>query len=122
MAKAYSIDLRRRVIDYIKAGHSKADAARRYALSWRSVLRWSAASNLEPLSNRVRRAKKLDGEKVREYIGKYPDATLKEIGEHFKASAVAVFKRVRSLGLTYKKKSFYTKSVTKKSERSSLLR
>jgi transposase len=122
MAKAYSMDLRERVVKFIGSGHSKAEAARVYGLSWRSVLRWEqreADNNLAPLGNQKPRNRKLDAVAVKEFIHKHPDKTLKEIGEYFGVSAVAVFKRVRALGLTYKKKSFCTKSVMKKNVRSS---
>jgi len=123
MAKAYSIDLRERVLSYVKEGHSLTKACEVFAIGYMTLWRWQkrlSDGRLEADDNKTRCAKKLDGDKVKEYISKHPDATLKDIGEQFNASAVAVFKRVRSLGLTYKKKSFYTKSVMSKNVKSSL--
>jgi len=112
--RAYSLDLRERVIKYIEQGHSKAEAGRVYGVSWKSVLRWTqrAQSNmLAPFDNKMRRAKKLKSEELKAYIHAHPDATLKEIGEHFNAAASSVYTRIKNFGFTYKKKSFYTKSV-----------
>ena len=121
MAKAYSIDLRRRVLSYVKEGHGVTEAGKIFNVGRMTLWRWQKRAeegNLEANDNKNRRAKKLDSSEVKAYISKHPDKTLKEIGEHFSVSAVAVFKRVRSLGLTYKKKSFYTKSEMKKPAKS----
>jgi len=125
MAKGYSIDLRKRALSYVADGHEIKEASALFNVERTTLWRWqkrAEAGHLGAYDNKTRRAKKLDGEKIKLYISKNPDATLKDIGEQFNASAVAVFKRVRSLGLTYKKKSFYTKNVMKKSVKSSLKR
>ena len=123
MAKAYSIDLRRRALSYVKEGHDIIEASELFNVDRTTLWRWHkrvVAGQLEAYDNKTRRAKKLDGEKMKEYIARCPDATLKEIGEHFGAAASSVYARIKSLGFTYKKKSFYTKSATKKNVKRSL--
>ncbi len=51
----------------------------------------------------VTRPRKVDYNKVEEFIEKHPDKTLKEIGEKFKISAFATYKIIRKLDITYKK-------------------
>ncbi|MDR1890843.1 MAG: transposase [Puniceicoccales bacterium] len=57
---------------------------------------------------------KLYPEALREYIKNNPYKTLKEIGAAFGAKDASVFYRIRQLGISYKKKSYYTRSGMKK--------
>ena len=107
MGKPYSLDLRKRVIESLKEGRGATETALIFKISRDSVERWEKLekeNRLEALDNKKRKPKKLDGEKLKVYIKKNPDKTLSEIGAKFGASAVAVFNRVKSLGISYKKK------------------
>lgn len=48
--KAYALDLRERVVKFVSAGGSKAEAARRFDLGWRTVYRYLAAAQKGVLS------------------------------------------------------------------------
>ena len=107
MARAYSLDLRERAIGYLEEGRGVCETARIFRISCDSLERWrklKREKRLEPLCNSKRRAKKLDSDKLKAYVLSHPDKTLMEIGEAFGASAVAVFKRIKALGISYKKK------------------
>jgi putative transposase len=117
MAKAYSLDLREKVMSFLSAGKKKREAMEVFGLSLKTIYRWIKRKEkgmLAESKNNVRKPRKLDPEKLREYIKNHPDETLKQIGTAFGANPVSVFTRIRQLGITYKKKSYYTRSGTKK--------
>ena len=53
---AYSIDLRKRVLDFIHNGGKKAEAARRFSVDRTTIYRWLLAEDpLAPPENRDRK-------------------------------------------------------------------
>jgi transposase len=106
MGRTYSLDLRERVIKYLEEGHGFSETAKVFNILIRNMGRWKKRkleNHLEAYDNKKRRAKKLDSEKLKEYIIKYPDETLIGIGKVFGTSGTAVWKRIRVLGISYKK-------------------
>ena len=103
--KAYAMDLRERVVKFIQAGGSKAEAARRFALGRSSVYRYLDAVQTGTLAPKTSWGKwrKLDPKKLQAHVKKHPDATLKEIQTVFGVSHHAVWVRLRQLGFTLKK-------------------
>lgn len=63
---------------------------------------------------RVRKPKKICPEQLVKYIEQYPDAYLYEIAEEFNCSDVAIFKALKKLNITRKKRQLYTRSNAKK--------
>lgn len=123
MGKAYSLDLRERVIEDLNSGRTMKAVSVAYKISFMTISRWKnrqKEGRLEAFNNAVRSARKLESVALNKYIKENPDATLKEIGEHFGAAASSVYARIKNLGFTYKKKSCYIKRGTKKSEKSLL--
>ena len=74
---AYSIDLRERVVNFVKNGGSKAQAARKYEVSRWCVYDWCKRSDLAPVKVK-RRSRKLDWEALIKHVQEYPDALLRE--------------------------------------------
>ena len=73
----YSIDLRKRVIDFVEAGGSKAKASRRFSVSRTIIYEWLDASNpftYEKPGTRGSRA--LDVDALRKHVSDFPDQTL----------------------------------------------
>jgi transposase len=104
-------------MEYIKEGKRKVEAVKIFNLHRRTIYRWERMlreRRLAATENRIQKSKKLYPEELRGYIKNNPDKTLKEIGAAFGASDASVLYRIRQLGITYKK-SYYTRSVTKKS-------
>ena len=103
--KAYGLDLRERVVKFIQAGGSKAEAARRFELGRSSVYRYLAAGQTGTLAPKTSWGKwrKLDPNKLQAHVKKHPDATLKEIQQVFGVSHHAVWVRLGQLGFTLKK-------------------
>ena len=103
--KAYALDLRERVVKFIKAGGSKAEAARRFDLGRRTVYRYLTAAQKGALAPKKSWGhwRKLDPHQLQGHVKKHPDATLKELQTVFGVSHHAVWVRLRQLGFTLKK-------------------
>ena len=111
MAKAYSVDLRERVLASYDEGKRPVDVARQYrvARSWiyKLLERRQETGSIEP-----KRAsggpKPVLGEhlsRLRELVKKQPDATLKEIRQELGivVGISTLWRGLRDLGLTFKK-------------------
>ena len=103
--KAYTLDLRERVVKFLQAGGSKAEAVRRFDVARRTVYRYLAAAKAGTLAPKTSWGKwrKLDPQKLSAHVKKQPDATLKEIATALSVSHNAVWVRLGKLGFTLKK-------------------
>jgi transposase len=103
--KAYALDLRERVIKFLEAGGSKAEAARRFDLGRRTVYRYLTAAKAGVLAPKKSWGKwrKLDPQKLSSHVKAHPDATLQELETVFGVSHNAVWVRLGQLGFTLKK-------------------
>jgi transposase len=103
--KAYTLDLRERVIKFVQAGGSKVEASRCFNLGRRTVYRYLAAAQQGALAPKTSWGKwrKLDPKKLSAHVKAYPDATLQEIATRLAVSHNAVWVRLGKLGLTLKK-------------------
>ena len=104
---AYSVDLRKKVIEYLEKGHSQREAQEVFGIGLSAVNRWHQKyQKTGDLKDKppCRPFKKLDPEKLSAYLNEHPDAYLKEIGEAFDCSDIAVIKAFRRLGITRKKR------------------
>jgi transposase len=100
----YSVDLRKRVLVYVEAGGSKAEAARRFAVTTRTIYNWLEAD--DPLTHAKpgpRGPRKLDWETLRRYVVAHDDALLSEIAAHFQVSINAVWYACERMKLPRKK-------------------
>jgi transposase len=103
--KAYALDLRQRVVNFIKSGGSKAEAARRFDLARSSVYRYLEAAKTGVLAPKTSWGhwRKLDPQKLQAQVKQHPDATLKELQKVFGVSHHAIWVRLGQLGFTLKK-------------------
>lgn len=99
---AYSLDLRKRVVSFVKEGGSKAEASRRFGVSIWCVWDWCNRKVLSP-KKQGRRSRKLDWEKLRQHTIDYPDLILRERAEHFKVHNNAIWYACKQMGISYKK-------------------
>jgi len=102
------MDLRRRVVGFVGEGNSKADAARRFDVSWKTVCRYVKADrggDLAPKPHGGGRTKKFGDEGLRQMVREKPSATLKAHGKALGVSHNAIWKRLRRLEITLKKNS-----------------
>ena len=81
---AYSVDLRKKVVEYLERGHTQRKAARVFGIHQETVNKWykkyRETGNLNNEPPRPRAFRKLDPEKLKAYINDHPDAYLYENG------------------------------------------
>lgn len=108
--KAYSMDLRQRVIDDCDAGLPTKAVAQKYSVSPAWVRRLKQhrreRGDIVPRTGGGFRSRKIDPDRLRELVEAQPDATLEELRQRLDVgcSAWAVGKTLRKLGMTFKKR------------------
>ena len=118
MAKAYSEDLREKVLSNIMSGCSKREAAKVFNIGEATVYRWidlHKQGDIKP-KKRTNYTRQVDEKKLREYVEKNPDHTLKQIAEALGLKFQNVGKWLKRLKITRKKRPRFIKSATKRSE------
>lgn len=99
---AYSIDLRKRVVEFVESGCSKAEASRRFNVSLWCVYDWLRRDDLTPKKSPVRH-RKVDKDALRRHVEQYPDALLRERAEVFGVHINAIWYLMHKMKLTHKK-------------------
>ena len=107
--KAYSMDLRRRVLADSDAGLPTKAVAEKYGVS-RTWVRWlkqrrREAGRIEP-GVPTGRPRKIDREKLAVLVEKYPDATLVELRDRLGVACgpTAIWMALDAMKITFKKK------------------
>ena len=116
MARAYSLDLRERVVAAVVGGQSCRSAARAFGVSVASVVKWlqryrtTGSAAAKPMGGK--RPYALEGERnwVLARIGEVPDLTLRAMTAELAARGIvvshyAVWHFLRREGITLRKKS-----------------
>lgn len=114
---SYDIKFKQRVIEYREEGHTFKETCKVFKISETTLIRWinkEKEGKLGEVKIRVRKPKKIYPEKLVKYIEQYPDAYLYEIAEEFNCSDVAIFKALKKLNITRKKRQLHTRSNAKK--------
>ena len=103
--KAYTLDLRARVVKFVQGGGTRAEAARRFQLGERSVYRYLAAAKTNTLTPKTSWGiwRKLDPAKLQAHVKTHADATRAELAAALGVSHNAVWGRLQPLGGTLKK-------------------
>ena len=110
---AYSKDLKKKVMEYLQKGNSQRSAEKVFGINLSTVNEWHQKyQRTGSLENKppVRKPKKIDPEKLKEYVAAHPDAYLAEIGEAFNCGESAIRKALKRLGITRKKRRSVTAS------------
>jgi transposase len=105
---AYNIDLRTRVIDYVKKGNTQEKASVIFNVGTAIITRWlSLLSETGSLEKRPlnRTAPKYESEKLNAYIEENPDALLKDVASHFEGSITGAFYALEREKITLKKRA-----------------
>lgn len=117
MARAYSEDLREKVISRIMSGCSKREAAKVFNIGEATVYNWlklHKEGSLKP-KKRTDYPRKVDEQKLRDYVELNPDHTLTQIGSALNLKFQTVGKWLKRLKITRKKRQRFTKNGMKKS-------
>jgi len=99
-----SSDLRQRVVDFVRSGGSKAEAARRFMVGEASVYRWLKPGGVAYQRPVPRRPPKLDWEQVRRHVDAHPDRTQAERARQFQVSRPCIWYALQRLQVTHKNK------------------
>ena len=105
--KAYTVELRERIVRFVEKGGSKVAAAAHFEVGRRTVYRYLHASQNGDLAPKPQpgRKKTFEDESLRREVKASPSATLQEHGKALGVSHNAVWKRLRRLAITLKKNS-----------------
>lgn len=117
MTKAYSLDLRRRVIRFVDAGHSRHEAAAHFEVSVAFVVKlvaaWRATGSYKPKPEGGWRYSKLDAHRtfLERRVAEKSDITMTELAGEFARMGVQIDQAslsrwYRRNGYRYKKKPF----------------
>ena len=98
-----SADLRKRVIEFVCSGGSKAEAARRFSVGEASVCRWLKPGGLTHKRPDPKTARKLDWEALRRQVETQADWSQKERAKHFGVSRHCIWNAWQKMALTRKK-------------------
>lgn len=123
MAKPYSIDLRERVLKYLETNNDKKAASKLFQVGIATIYRWVARKKIKGHIQPIRRKyayKKIDDQKLIDYVESYPDHFLSEIAAHFNLSTEGIFRALKRLKITRKKRLLSTRKGKKKQESSFL--
>lgn len=102
---SYGKDLRKRVLDFVAKGGSKAEAARRFSVHPSTVYEWlKTPAVYEAKKVRERTPQKYTYEQLNAYLEKHPDAFLKEIAAHFDVSIGSITHSLKKMKITRKKR------------------
>ena len=112
----YSLDLRKKALQYIENGGTWKEASQIFDVTTRTLANWLCKKKQQDLAPKSRRPSpsKIDSDKLRRYVEEYPDAYLREIAKVFNTTTQAVFYACKRLKITLKKRHRTTKNEMKK--------
>jgi putative transposase len=99
----YSLDLRKKVIEYVEAGGSITKASRIYKIGRASVYRWLNRAELSPTQVK-RRHRKLDWKALKKDVEENPDLRLIDRANNFGVRPSAISYALKKMKITRKKK------------------
>ena len=112
MIMTYSTDGRKRVLDFINKGSSKAEAERTFGISRRTIYNYLEAE--DPFASDKpgpKGPRHIDYDALRQHVSDFPDATLAERAKHFGVSINGnLFYALAKLNITRKKRRRLTKN------------
>nr|WP_272506305.1 IS630 transposase-related protein [Moraxella bovis] len=111
---AYSVELKQKALDYLEVCGNINQVATAFGVDRSTIRAWvkkKQSGNLACCSGGYRYSK-IDKQKLLEFIQDNPDAYLYEIAQVFDCSNVAVFKALKRMNITLKKRPQLTLSKT----------
>ncbi|MCC5831727.1 MAG: helix-turn-helix domain-containing protein [Chlamydiales bacterium] len=121
MTNHYSVDLRKRVIDYVLSGKQIKAASSLFHVSRKTIYRWLQLlknnGNLNPKTPSSRKGYKIHHEAVAHYFSHQPDATLKEVADTLSTHPSAIWYVCKKMKITRKKSRSTTKKEMRKDDK-----
>ena len=104
---AYSIDYRKRAIEFMEEGHSAKELYEAFRIYPSNVNRWrkllAKTNSLKPQYAKTRR-RKIDKQKLAEVLERTPDLTLPELARMFGCTKQSIDAALKKLRITRKKR------------------
>lgn len=116
----YSEDLRDKVVEFLKKGHTIKETAETFGVSMKSVSIWK---KMDKEGKRLvfefvpRSPHRINHEKLLAYVKEHPDAYLREIAAHFSVGLTTIWNALHRLGVKYKKTKNLQRSGFRKAEK-----
>ena len=104
---SYSRDLREKALNFVKEGKSQAEASKVFGVGERTIRRWYKQLRIEGHINKkpyVKTKRKIDPDALRADVEKTPDAYLKERAQIFGVTPSGIWRELKRLKITFKKK------------------
>ena len=115
MIMTYSTDLRKRVLDFITNGGSKAAAERTFGVSRRTIYNWLAAEDPFAYDKPGPKGpRSIDYDALGQHVADFPDNTLAERAKHFGVSEHGIFYALTKLNITRKKNANLQRTMPRK--------
>ena len=103
---SYDIKFRQKVMDYMSAGHTQRETAQVFGISTATLWGWKSqldeTGHLSP-KKRETAWRKIDPDKLRQFVAEHPDAYQHEMAAHFGVRLYAIQKALKRLKITRKK-------------------
>ena len=102
---SYSLDLRRRVVAFVRSGGSKSEASRLFCVNRGTVYEWLSRPDLSRKAYVLKEPRKLDRELLRRHVNEHPDMLSKDRAAFFGVVPSAMCKALKQIKITRKKNS-----------------
>ena len=99
---SYSIDLRKRVVEYVSKGGNQIEAVKIFGVNRRTIYNWLHRKNLSPTPAKTRK-RKLDKAALLRHVQQHPDALLRERALHFAVHINAIWTALKKMDISNKK-------------------
>lgn len=98
---SYSVDLRERVVGYVRSGGSPDVAATLFKVGRSTIYRWLDAPDLHPRPAKERK-RKLDKAALAAHVRDFPDLLLRERAVHFGVTVNSIWSALKKLNAAQK--------------------
>ena len=104
LCMTYSIDLRKKVVSFVRGGGSKVEAAKIFNISRQVLYNWlSCGDDLSSKQKGVRRFRKINHDLLAKDVALHPDSLLKERAARFGVHMSSMAYALKQLGVSRKK-------------------
>ena len=103
---SYSLDFRKRVIEFINNGGEKKEAAQIFKVGRSTIYTWLQRSDLAP-SVRGSCDRKLKKDDLAAHVKAHPDALLRERADHFGVGVGTIWAALQKLSIRKKNASVF---------------
>ena len=123
MANCHSLDLRKRVTDYVLEGNQITAASALFRVGRKTIYRWlhilKTQGNLKPKQPIHGNGYKINHQSVAQHFIEKPDATLQEVADTFSTRVSVIWYICKKQKITRKKRSHTTKNVMRTKDKHS---